>query len=218
MDLIKIIMDSIEKGEDTYRLWASAPVPEKDTDEHGVVTAVRSTLETIVGDQSKDVVVISYVPDEEDGEEDDFYLNIVRDLADGLKGIPSIRVVKFDGYANEHKLLEYSMEMLPAVTVFPANSDKKPILLDDPMSFSVKSIAEFIHEHAGVKFELPEGLPDEDGMFGVEDDDDLDEEFDLAKQLGLGEDAFKAVKGTKGTEDEEYEDDEDEGPSSHDEL
>jgi protein disulfide-isomerase A1 len=220
VDLIKTIMDSIEKGEDTYRLWASAPVPEKETDENGVVTAVRSTLETIVGDQSKDVVVISYVPDEEDGAEDDFYLNIVRDLADGLKGIPSIRVVKFDGYANEHKLLEYSIEMLPAVTMFPANGDKKPILLEDPTRFSVKSIAEFIHEHAGVKFELPEGLPDEDGMFGVEDDDDLDQEFDLAKQLGLSEDALKGTEDDEGEDmEEEYEDDEGEDVDpSHDEL
>ncbi len=224
VDLIKTIMDSIEKEEDTYRLWASAPVPEKDTDKHGVVTAVRSTLETIVGDQSKDVVVISYVPDDEDEDEDDFYMSLVRDLADGLKGIPSIRVVKFDGHANEHKLLEYSAEMLPAVTVFPAKSDKKPILLDDPMSFSVKSIAEFVHKHAGVKFELPEGLPEEDGVFGIEDEDE-EEEFDLATQLGLSEDAFKGARdddydneGPSPHDDDEDDDDDDddEGPSPHD--
>ena len=208
VDLIKTIMDSIEKEEDIYRRWASAPVPEKDTDEHGVVTAVRSTLENIVGDGSKDVVVVSYVPDEEDDEENEFNMKLMRDLADGLKGIPSIRVVKFDGSANEHKLLEYALEFLPAVTMFPANGDKKPILMDDPMSFSVKSIAEFIHKHAGVKFVLPEGLPDEDDAFhGEDDDDDLGEGFDLSKHLGLDEE-----------DDEDHDDGEGEDQSSHDEL
>jgi hypothetical protein len=89
------------------------------------------------------------------------------------------------------------------------------------MSFSVKSIAEFVHEHAGVKFELPEGLPEEDGVFGIEDEDD-DEEFDLATHLGLSEDAFKGAKDDddddEGPSPHDDDDDDDEGPSPHVEL
>lgn len=185
-ELIQNLMESIEKGEDAFRVWASAPVPEKDTDDHGVTTAVRSTLDAIIGDKTKDVVVVSYVPEDDEEEENDFYLGVLRSLADALKDIPSIKVVKFDSYANEHKLLEYPFEELPAVTLFPANGDKKPIHLEDHSSFSVKAIAEFIHANAGVKFELPADLPDEDHMFqGIgEDDDDLGEEFSLS-DLGL---------------------------------
>lgn len=193
-DLLKDMMKSVQGGEDTYRVWASAIVPEPDTDEHGVKTAVRSTLDEIVGDKKKDVVVVSYVPEDEVSETGDYFLGILHGLADALKGIPSVQVVRFDSYANEHKLLEYPFEELPAVTVFPATEEKEktPVLLEDHSSFSIKALGEFIHKHAGVKFELPSDLPDEDEMMGDmifgegpdDEEEDLGEDIDLA-DLGL---------------------------------
>ena len=198
VDMLTDLMKSIEAGDDTFRTWASAPAPKEDTDKHGVKTAVRSTLEEIVGDEKKDVFVIAYVPegDNDDAGEDDegdFFLQIMRGLADALEGVPSDQIVRFDAYANEHALFQFPFEEMPMFTLFPATDgkEKTPVHLEDAQAgFSIKALAEFVHRHAGVKFELPADLPDDMG------DEDLGEEISLA-DLGLD------VDGVFGGEDGE---------------
>ena len=117
----------------------------------------------------------------------------MRGLADALEGVPSVQIVRFDAYANEHALFQFPFEEMPMFTLFPATDgkEKTPVHLEDAQAgFSIKALAEFVHRHAGVKFELPADLPDDMG------DEDLGEEISLA-DLGLD------VDGVFGGEDGE---------------
>lgn len=175
---------AVESGDNKYRVYASASLPEK-SKENGVEILVRSNLEQVTGDVTKDVVVLSYHPDSDESLESEATFE---NLAKAFTNISSILLAKFDVSVNEHELVDYPMEELPKVTIFKASKDSDPITMDASEEVDVESVGNFIHKNAGIKFELPDlsEYISHDWETWNEEADDDDETYEEEDQTAAG--------------------------------
>ncbi|KAG2485578.1 hypothetical protein HYH03_015739 [Edaphochlamys debaryana] len=143
--------------------FKSQPIPE-DADEEGVTIVVGKSVESVVLDKTKDVLLEVYAP----------WCGhckklepIYKKLAKRFKKVDSVVIAKMDGTENEHPDIE--VKGFPTILFYPAGEDQKAIVFEGG-DRSLKSLTKFIKNNAKVPYELPKkgGESDE----GTSDDKD----------------------------------------------
>ncbi|GMH36269.1 hypothetical protein BSKO_04137 [Bryopsis sp. KO-2023] len=141
--------------------YKSEDPPEEDKD-GDVQIVVGKTVDTIVKDPTKDVLLEVYAP----------WCGhckslepIYKKLAKRFAKVDSVVIAKMDGTENEHK--EIDIQGFPTILFFPAEKKKEEGAKDDeedeataPVVFqggdrSLKALTKFIKEHATVPYTLP---------------------------------------------------------------
>ena len=136
------IVDGTAQG-----LLKSAPVPDEPTD-NGVTVVVGKTVEDIVFDTERDVLLEVYAP----------WCGHCKALAPTYEklakkfaGVDSVVIAKMDGTENEHP--EISAQGFPTLLFFPAGSDRTPVPYQDERT--LKAFTKFLKTNAVKKFQLP---------------------------------------------------------------
>ncbi|KAF5832481.1 thioredoxin-like protein [Dunaliella salina] len=129
--------------------FKSAAVPEKATDDDGVTTVVGKSVDEIVKDPTKDVLLEVYAPwcGHCKALEPTY-----KKLGKRFKKIDSVVIAKMDGTENEHP--DVNASGFPSIFFFPAEKDAKPVSFESG-DRSLKTLTKFIKEHAKVPYELP---------------------------------------------------------------
>lgn len=131
--------------------YKSAPIPQSPDDlDGGVQIIVGKTVDSIVLDPKKDVLLEVYAPWCGHCKKLD---PVYKKLAKRFAKIDSVVIAKMDGTENEHPSID--AKGFPTILFFPAGA--KPT--DTPISFeggdrSLKSLTKFIKQHATVPYEL----------------------------------------------------------------
>jgi len=148
------------------RMTKSAPVPAEPEDE-GVRVVVGTTVEEIVMDPSKDVLLEVYAP--WCGHCKALAPDYAK-LAQRFKSVDSVVIAKMDGTENEHPEIE--VKGYPTLLFYPAEKGAKPI----PMNAGrdLPSLTKFIKDNAKIAFELPkEEATKEEAEADAEEHDEL---------------------------------------------
>ncbi|KAG2446641.1 hypothetical protein HYH02_008213 [Chlamydomonas schloesseri] len=126
----------------------SEAVPE-DPYEDGVYKIVGKTVESVVLDENKDVLLEVYAP----------WCGhckklepIYKKLAKRFKKVESVIIAKMDGTENEHPEIE--VKGFPTILFYPAGSDRTPIVFEGG-DRSLKALTKFIKTNAKIPYELP---------------------------------------------------------------
>lgn len=148
--------------------YKSAPIPESPEDKDGdVQIIVGKTVDTIVKDPTKDVLLEVYAPWCGHCKKLD---PIFKKLAKRFRKVDSIVIAKMDGTENEHPEIE--VKGFPTLFFFPAGEDQAPIQLEDTER-TLKGFTKFLKANAKIEYELPKkgGGDDEDVIKPVKDSD-----------------------------------------------
>lgn len=130
--------------------FKSAPVPEGEAAFDGdVAIVVGKSVDTIVKDENKDVLLEVYAPWCGHCKQLE---PIYKKLAKRFKKVDSVVIAKMDGTENEHPDIE--AKGFPTLLFFPAGADKTPIAFEGG-DRSLKALTKFIKKNAKVPFELP---------------------------------------------------------------
>eukprot|EP00197_Chlamydomonas_leiostraca_P006170 CAMPEP_0202858778 /NCGR_PEP_ID=MMETSP1391-20130828/1156_1 /ASSEMBLY_ACC=CAM_ASM_000867 /TAXON_ID=1034604 /ORGANISM="Chlamydomonas leiostraca, Strain SAG 11-49" /LENGTH=530 /DNA_ID=CAMNT_0049537733 /DNA_START=11 /DNA_END=1603 /DNA_ORIENTATION=+ len=135
--------------------YKSAPIPEDNKD--GEVTiVVGKTVESIVFDETKDVLLEVYAPwcGHCKALEPTY-----KKLAKRFKKVDSIVIAKMDGTENEHPDLE--VKGYPTIFFIPAEKGAKPVAFDSG-DRSLKGFTKFLKANAKVPFTLPKKSKDDE--------------------------------------------------------
>ncbi|GAB4818071.1 hypothetical protein N2152v2_005117 [Parachlorella kessleri] len=130
------------------KFFKSAPAPEVPT-EGGVTVVVGNTVESIVKDPTKDVLLEVYAPWCGHCKQ---LTPIYEKLAKRFSKVDSVVIAKMDGTENEHP--DIQAQGYPTLLFFPAEEGADPI----PFEGGGRTLAEltkFIKTHAKIPFELP---------------------------------------------------------------
>ncbi|CAI5477122.1 unnamed protein product [Closterium sp. Yama58-4] len=169
--------------------FKSQPIPGEN--EGPVTVVVGDSFESIVLDDSKDVLLEVYAP--WCGHCQQLEPTYKR-LAERFSAVQSVVIAKMDGTANEYPGLE--VEGFPTVVFYPAG--KKT----DPVKVAARTLKEFIqaiNDHASTEFHLePSPLDEEEEESG---DGEMDEEM----EGGIGEGGMEGEMGEEGMEAAEEE-------------
>ena len=136
------------------RMLKSAPVPEEPLDE-GVTVIVGSTVEEIVMDPKKDVLLEVYAPWCGHCKQ---LAPIYSKLAKRFSDVDSVVIAKMDGTENEHP--DISVSGYPTILFYPAEKGAKPITMEGARDLA--GLTKFIKEHAKTKYELPKKTKEEE--------------------------------------------------------
>ncbi|KYR00125.1 protein disulfide isomerase [Tieghemostelium lacteum] len=138
----------------------SEPIPE--SNDKPVKVIVGKTYSEIALDTTKDVFIEFYAP----------WCGhckslepIYNQLGEYLKSVPSVVIAKVDATANDVPK-ELNIKGFPTLLLFKSSDKANPIPYNG-MRDSYQSLAKFVHENAGIEFELPSPLAEVD----VEDSD-----------------------------------------------
>jgi len=129
------------------KFFKSAAEPAEPLDK-GVAVIVGNTVESVVMDPTKDVLLEVYAP----------WCGhckalapVYEKLAKRFAKIDSVVIAKMDGTENEHPSIE--AQGYPTLLFFPAEKDAEPIPYDGGRTLG--EMTKFIKKHAKVPFELP---------------------------------------------------------------
>lgn len=135
--------------------YKSAPIPE-DNKDGDVVVVVGKTVDSIVKDPKRDVLLEVYAP----------WCGhckklepVYKKLAKRFKTVDSVVIAKMDGTENEHPDIE--VKGFPTILFYPAGEEKTPITFDGG-DRSLKALTKFIKKHAQVPYDLPKKGSDKD--------------------------------------------------------
>lgn len=127
-------------------LMLSAPVPENN--DGPLVEVVGSTVESIVFDPTKDVLLEVYSPNCGHCKAlEPVYSKLARRFAD----VSSVVIAKMDGTANEHP--KVSAAGFPTLLFWAAREGAEPKVFEGERT--LKALTKFIKEHAATSYELP---------------------------------------------------------------
>ena len=127
-------------------LAMSAPPPENN--EGPLIEVVGTTVDELVMDPTKDVLLEVYSPQCGHCQAlEPVYNKLARRFAD----VPSVVIAKMDGTANEHSKI--SVSGFPTLLFFPARENAEPIVFEGDRT--LKAFTKFIKEHAVTSYELP---------------------------------------------------------------
>jgi protein disulfide-isomerase A1 len=127
-------------------LTMSAPPPENN--EGPLIEVVGTTVDELVMDPTKDVLLEVYSPQCGHCKAlEPVYNKLARRFAD----VPSVVIAKMDGTANEHSKI--SVSGFPTLLFFPARENAEPIVFEGDRT--LKAFTKFIKEHAVTSYELP---------------------------------------------------------------
>lgn len=145
----------------------SDDVPEDDKDGH-VQIVVGQTVEDIVFDSTKDVLLEVYAPwcSHCQALEPAY-----KKLAARFKDIDSVVIAKMDGTTNEHPDIE--VDGFPSIIFLPASEEVEIVEFDGERT--LKALTKFIKEHAVIPYELKK-KSDMDGSDGDEAAEETTEE------------------------------------------
>lgn len=128
--------------------YKSAPIPE-DNDDGGVKIVVGKTVDSIVKDKTKDVLLEVYAP----------WCGhckklepTYKKLAKRFAKVNSVVIAKMDGTENEHA--DIDAKGFPTILFFPAGENQAPISFEGG-DRSLKALTKFIKQHAAMPYELP---------------------------------------------------------------
>ncbi|GFR44575.1 hypothetical protein Agub_g5850 [Astrephomene gubernaculifera] len=128
--------------------YKSQPVPE-DPVEEGVTVVVGKSVDSVVMDPTKDVLLEVYAPWCGHCKQLE---PTYKKLAKRFKKVSSVVIAKMDGTENEHPSIE--VKGFPTIIFFPAGEDKTPIALEGG-DRSLKALTKFIKSKAKIPYELP---------------------------------------------------------------
>jgi protein disulfide-isomerase A1 len=120
----------------------SQPKPEKDAEPGQVAVVVGNTVQELVLDPSKDVLLEVYAPWCGHCQKLE---PIYEELAKSFKDTESVRIAKLDGSSNEQDL--YDVQGFPTILFFPANN-KTPIVFSGART--LEGLRAFVLEHQSV--------------------------------------------------------------------
>eukprot|EP00243_Klebsormidium_subtile_P010032 TRINITY_DN5233_c0_g1_i1.p1 TRINITY_DN5233_c0_g1~~TRINITY_DN5233_c0_g1_i1.p1 ORF type:complete len:536 (+),score=213.29 TRINITY_DN5233_c0_g1_i1:98-1705(+) len=127
--------------------YKSDPVPEKES-EDGVTVVVGKNFESVVLDDTKDVLLEVYAP----------WCGHCKSLAPTweklgkrFRSVDSVVVAKMDGTTNEHE--KVNVRGFPTLLFFPAGAKETPLNVE-VKDRTVKAFTDYIKEHAKIPFEL----------------------------------------------------------------
>jgi thiol-disulfide isomerase/thioredoxin len=179
------------------RMHNTQPAPENPKQGNFTVL-VGSTLQDVVHDAKKDVLVEVYAP--WCGACKSFAPEYAK-VAAALAGIDSVVVAKMDGSENDHR--EYEIEEYPTLLFYPAEKGAKPLRV---AIGDAKEIAEFVQKNAKIAFDLPDLAQFQDLKVDLSDFTDMGGDEEAAGTVEEHKPAVaKAVE-----EDDEYADPDDE--------
>lgn len=137
------------------KFFKSAKVPEEPLDD-GVSVIVGDTVESIVMDPTKDVLLEVYAPWCGHCKS---LAPIYAKLAKRFKDIDSVVIAKMDGTENEHPDIE--VKGYPTLLFYPAEKGAKAIPFEGERE--LLDLTKFIKQHAKVAYELPKKGDKKDG-------------------------------------------------------
>ena len=145
-------------------LTLSAPEPENN--DGPLVEVVGTTVDSIVMDPTKDVLLEVYSPNCGHCKAlEPVYAKLARRFAD----VPSVVIAKMDGTANEHPKI--SAAGFPTLLFFAAREGAEPVVFEGDRT--LKALTKFIKEHAVTSYELPRKDKGADGAAPAEAHDEL---------------------------------------------
>eukprot|EP00244_Chara_vulgaris_P009100 TRINITY_DN377_c0_g1_i3.p1 TRINITY_DN377_c0_g1~~TRINITY_DN377_c0_g1_i3.p1 ORF type:complete len:623 (-),score=226.40 TRINITY_DN377_c0_g1_i3:189-2018(-) len=164
--------------------FKSEEIPEKNDEDVKVV--VGKTFESIVLDESKDVLLEVYAP----------WCGhcqslepVYKKLAKKFRDIPSVVIAKIDGTANEHPRLE--VQGFPTILLFKVGAkDEEPIPFEGDRT--VKEMTKFLKENCGIPFILEKKKKKAQAV-EVEVQEAKAEEKELAKDAAAEEEGKEEV-------------------------
>lgn len=136
------------------KFFKSAPEPKEPT-EGGVTIVVGNTVDKIVRDPTKDVLLEIYAPWCGHCKQ---LAPVYEKLAKRFSKVDSVVIAKMDGTENEHP--DVSAQGFPTIIFFPAEKGAEPVPFDSG-DRSLASLTKFIKQHAKVPFELPKKKKEE---------------------------------------------------------
>lgn len=136
-------------------VYKSQEPPEVDEEDH-VKIVVGKTLDTIVMDPKKDVLLEVYAPWCGHCKQLE---PIYKKLGKRFASVDSVVIAKMDGTENEHKDVDVSG--FPTLMFFPAGEGAEKIVYDGG-DRSLLSLTKFIKKHAKIPYELPKKKKDKD--------------------------------------------------------
>lgn len=129
------------------KTFKSAKEPKSPTDK-GVTVIVGNTVDSIVKDPTKDVLLEVYAPWCGHCKQ---LAPVYEKLAKRFATVDSVVIAKMDGTENEHPDIE--AQGFPTLLFFPAEEGSKAIPYDGKRTLA--GFTKFLKEHAKVKFQLP---------------------------------------------------------------
>jgi protein disulfide-isomerase A1 len=127
--------------------YKSEPIPET-AEDNGVTVVVGKNFDSVVLDDSKDVLLEVYAP----------WCGHCKalaptweKLAKRFRSVDSVVIAKMDGTANEHE--KVNVRGFPTLLFFPAGAKGSPLAVETS-DRTVKAFTEYIKEHANIPFEL----------------------------------------------------------------
>ena len=130
-------------------IYKSQEPPEDDMEDN-VKIVVGKTVDSIVKDPSKDVLLEVYAPWCGHCKQLE---PIYKKLGKRFSSIESVVIAKMDGTENEHKDIEVSG--FPSLFFFPAGKGAEKVTYEDG-DRSLLSLTKFIKKHAQIPYELPQ--------------------------------------------------------------
>ena len=145
-------------------LTLSAAPPE--SNDGPLVEVVGTTVDEIVMDATKDVLLEVYSPNCGHCKAlEPVYEKLARRFAD----VPSVVIARMDGTANEHPKI--SASGFPTLLFFPARAGAEPVVFEGERT--LKALTKFIKEHAVTSYELPKKDKGDDAKAAGETHDEL---------------------------------------------
>lgn len=148
--------------------YKSEDPPEEDMD-GDVKIIVGKTVDTIVKDAEKDVLLEVYAP----------WCGhckslepIYKKLAKRFAKVDSVVIAKMDGTANEHRDIE--VQGFPTLLFFPAEKNAEPVPFEGG-DRSLKALTKFIKENAKIPYELPKKKSKSEDAADADAEDDKTE-------------------------------------------